>query len=123
MDKAKIKVFTALKINIRGCVEMFMEHITPYAGEILDGNENFFIKLDINEEMNNAGANDNAMASELHRIRERVKAHWDTLKSKQRISLKNHFKLLVMLGAIATRNETIRLEINKRRSSNNPLNF
>ncbi len=123
MEKVKLKIFTALKINIRGSVEMFMDHITPYVSEILDGNETFFINLNIDEEMKNVGANDSEMSDELQRIRERIKTHWNSLNKKQRTSLKNNFKLLVMLGAIATRNEKIRLEINKRRNINNPLVF
>ena len=121
LEKAELKIMTALKINARDTTELFIQHIKPYAGQILDGNEKFFIDLNIDNELEKAGENDSSIAAQLQSIRTQVKSHWDALSVTQCNQLKNHFKLLIMLGAIATRNETIRHEINKRRDPSNPL--
>jgi hypothetical protein len=124
LEKAKLKITTALKINIRGSVEMFMESISVYAPQILDGDERFFLNLNIDKELDSHDVeNKNEMSSELNRIRSRVKFYWNKLDKKQHNQLKNHFKLLVMLGTLATRNESVLIEINKRRSPDNPLSF
>ena len=121
LEKAELKILTALKINARDTTELFINHIEPYAGQILDGNEKFFIELNIDKELEKAGEDDSSISSQLQSIRSHVKGHWESLSTTQHNQLKNHFKLLIMLGAIATRNELIRREINKRRDPSNPL--
>ena len=53
----------------------------------------------------------------------KIKTIWTTLDNSGKNNIKRNFKLLLMLGAIAVKNEDLRLIINKHRDPANPLEF
>ncbi len=117
MEKYKLKIQMGLKVNVRDTVELFMDSITPYANEILLGNDEFFLSL------NSSEIEGLAQSNEIDSLINTVKLLWKSISIRKQKQLKNHFKLLIMLGAIATSNETLRQIINKHRHKDNPLTY
>ena len=117
IEKYKLKIQTGLRFNIRDTVEYFLNEITPYANEILSGNDDFFLALDSND----IKGIDKSNMDEINKFFDKVKTYWLKLSKRKQNKLKDSFKLLIMLGAIATKNEKLRLIINRHRHKNNPL--
>lgn len=114
VEKTKMLVETAMSANPRETVRTFTEALEPYADQILTGDDKYFLGLDVVS----LGADD-----EGSRLADRIKGMWTKLDHDQQERAKRYVKLLVMLGAIATKNEKLRQTINKYRDPQNPLVF
>lgn len=112
LEKQKLKLETGMKANPRGTIEMFVDSVTPYADHILKGDDSYFINND---------AATLGVDTEYLQFAEKLKGLWTKLTGEQQERVKNFFKLLLMLGAIATKNEQLRVTINKFRDPSNPL--
>lgn len=113
LEKHRMYLETALAANPRGTINLYMENMKPYASHIMEGDDMFFLKSNTEEMVD----------SEYVRLGERIKVIWKGLDDTQRNNLKKYSKLLLILGAIATKNENIRQIINKYRDPTNPLVF
>lgn len=112
LEKQKLKLETGMKSNPRGTIEMFVDSVTPHADHILQGDDSYFIDKD--------AASLGVDATYLQ-FAEKLKTLWTKLTEDQQERVKNFFKLLLMLGAIVTKNEALRVLINKYRDPSNPL--
>jgi hypothetical protein len=109
LDKFKIKYDAGMKINPRGSLVFFVETIEPFAGHILEGDDEYFLGDHVDVE------------DEYHALSQQIKVWWPELEIHQRKYVKNTFKLLLMLAAIATRHEGLRAVINTYRTPDNQL--
>lgn len=111
LEKFKMKYEMGMKANPRGSLEFFLDAITPYADHIMKGDDEFFLNehIEVDDEYNS--------------LSQQLKVWWPELEDKQRNYVKTQFKLLLMLGAIATKNETLRLVINNYRSPDSQLTY
>lgn len=112
--KQQMKLETALQIDPRSTVELFIEYVKPHADEILTGNESYFLMAD--EKLL-------GIDSEYLQFSQKLKTLWVQLNADQQEKIKRYTKLLLMLGTIATKNESLRQTINKYRDQSNPLIF
>ncbi len=110
-DLYELKINTAMSINPKDSIRWFMECLEPFADQILTGNENFFLKSNFTEKMD-----------ENYRLLfTKIKQVWGNITDVDKNVIKRDFKLILMLGAIAVQNENLRIIINKYRDKNNPL--
>jgi hypothetical protein len=109
LEKSRLKYELGMKVNPRVVLGLFIDHCEPYADQILRGDDEYFLREHIEVE------------DEFQDLIVQLKQWWPMLESSQHKYIKDQIKLLLMLGAIATRNENIRLVINKYRSVDNPL--
>jgi hypothetical protein len=108
LEKFRLKYDMTMKVNPRDSLIFFTDMIEEYADHILIGNEEFFLsEIEIEEE-------DRALQKQLN-------IWWPDLENNQKQYIKNTFKLLLMLAAIATKHEGLREIINKHRSPDNQL--
>jgi len=112
LEKQKLKLELGMQANPRETIEMFINSIEPHADHILKGDDSYFIS---------ASPKDIGILSEYLKFAEKLKQLWLKLDSAQHEQVKRYFKLLLMLGAIVTKNESLRLIINKYRDPSNPL--
>lgn len=111
LEKFRAKYEVGMKVNPRAVVGLFIEHCEPYSDQILRGDDDYFLREHIE------------VVDEFQDLIVQLKHWWPKLESTQHRYIKDQIKLLLMLGAIATRNETIRQVINKYRSVDNQLSF
>ena len=109
LEKFRLKYEVGMKVNPREVLNLFMEHTEQYAEQILSGNDEYFLKEHLEVE------------DEFQDLIVQLKRWWPALDQVQQKFVKDQTKLLLMLGAIATKNEPIRLTINKFRAVDNPL--
>lgn len=114
LEKNKLKLETGMKYNPRATVELFVDSVTPHADHILRGDDEYFIRID---------AAEMGVEGEYVQFANQLKTLWTKLNDEQHDKVKRYFKLLLMLGAIATRNEQLRVIINKYRDVSNPLTY
>lgn len=105
-----MKYDMGMKVNPRESITFFVDSIEPYADHIMRGDEEYFLREDLADD-------------EYQDLSVQLKAWWPQLAENQRNYIKTQFKLLLMLGAIAVRNENIRHVINKYRDVDNPLRY
>ena len=111
LDKFQMKYDMGMKVNPRDSLQFFVDGIVEYADHILLGDDAYFIKEDL-------GVDD-----EYQNLSVQLKDWWPKFDVKQQNYIKGQFKLLLMLGAIATRDEKLRNVINKYRDVDNPLEY
>lgn len=111
LEKFRMKYEMGMKANPRGSLEFFIEAIVPYADHIMKGDDEFFLHEHI------------AVDDEYNTLSQQLKTWWPELEDDQRNYVKNQFKLLLMLGAIATKNEPLRVVINRYRSPDSQLKY
>jgi len=109
LEKFKMKYDMGMRVNPRDSLAFFVETIEQHASHILKGDDEYFLgnHIDIDDEYN-------ALNSQL-------KLWWPDLKDHQKNYIKNTFKLLLMLSAIAIKHEGLRKIINKYRTPDNQL--
>jgi len=103
LEKSKMLVQTGMFANPRGTVSEIVNGIRPHASQILLGDESFFLESDASE----LGLNDN-----YSHLMQPVKELWQVLDGKNKDRIKNKLRVLLMLGVIAIRDESLRQIIN-----------
>jgi hypothetical protein len=111
LDSYETKLQLGLKANFRGSVQMFIEGVFPYAHYILEGNDQFFL-------VNSISTN-----SEFSKLQDQLKKWWPEFNDRQKNFVRDHVKLLLMLGTLVVKHEELRLIINQYRKPNDPLVF
>lgn len=111
LDKFELKYNMGMKVNPRDSLNFFVETLEPYADHILRGDDAYFLKENIEVE------------DEYHDLSQQLKQWWPTLSEAQQKFIRDQFKILLMLGAIATKHQDIRVIINKYRHPDNQLVF
>lgn len=109
LEKFKLKFQAGMRTNPRGTVEFFCELVTDHADHIMEGNDAYFLGDGVSVNPEYAG------------LSNQLKSWWPELDEEQKTFVKKQFKLILMLSAIATKNEDLRLVINKYRDPSNPL--
>lgn len=109
IDKFEYKLDAGMKINPRGSIALFVDSIREYANEILSDNDQFFMENDIEIE------------SEFIELSDQIRSWWPDLIETNKDYIRKRIKLLVMLGAIVTKDEPLRKIINTFRDVDNPL--
>lgn len=109
LEKFKMKYDMGMKVNPRDSLQFFVEAIEPYADHIMQGDDEYFLGDHINVD------------DEYDALSQQLKVWWPGLEEHQKVYVKNTFKLLLMLAAIATRHEGLRGTINRYRSPDNQL--
>lgn len=113
LEKNKMLIETAMSANPRGAIEMYMDGMEKFADHIMQENDQFF--LNCNEE--------ELVESDYVQLSRKLKQLWVTLDAGQQATLKKYSKLLLNIGTIVTKNEEIRVIINKYRDPQNPMRF
>jgi len=109
LEKFKLKYDMGMKVNPRGSISFFIDTIEPYADHIMRGDDTYFLRNHIKVD------------DEYHDLSQQLKQWWPELEEYQHTYIKNNFKLLLMLAAIAIRHEGLRTIINQYRTSDNQL--
>ena len=109
IEKFEYKLNAGMKIDPRGSINLFVDSIIDYAQEILSDNDKFFLDTDFKIE------------SEFVELRSQMREWWPNVDKDKQDFIRKRIKLLVMLGAICTKNETLRVIINQFRDQDNPL--
>lgn len=109
LEKFKMKYNMGMRVNPRDSLIFFVETVEPYADHILQGDDEYFFGDHIEVE------------DEYHSLSQQLKVWWPELTDNQRNYVKNTFKLLLMLAAIATRHDGLRQTINQYRTPDNQL--
>jgi hypothetical protein len=112
LEKQKMLIDAGMFADPRGTVIKFMDGVSPYADHIMKEDDDFFI--------NNT---ENLVDSEDIQLCMKIKNLWLTLDDTKQSTLKKYFKLLLILGTIATRNQATLSIINMYRDPANPLSF
>lgn len=111
LDKFELKYDMGMKVNPRNSLEYFVDTLAPFASQILQGDDDYFLRENIEVD------------DEYNVLSEQIKSWWPELEDHQRNYIKTQFKLLLMLGAIATKNQELRVIINSYRAPNNQLSY
>lgn len=111
LDKFELKYDMGMKVNPRNSLEYFVETLTPFADQILQGDDDYFLRENIEVD------------DEYNVLSEQIKSWWPELEDHQRNYIKTQFKLLLMLGAIATKNQDLKPVINRYRAPTNQLDY
>jgi len=109
LEKFKINYDMGMKVNPRDSICFFITTIEPYADHIMRGDDEYFL------------GNHIEVDDEYHDLSQQLKQWWPELKDYQHVYIKNTFKLLLMLSAIAIRHEGLRTVINQYRTPDNQL--
>ena len=109
LEKFELKYNMGMKVNPRDSLLFFIETLEPYANHILKGDDEYFLREHIEVE------------DEYHSLSQQLKVWWPSLEQAQQNYIKTQFKLLLMLGAIATKHENLRTVINQYRDPDNQL--
>ena len=111
LDKFELKYDMGMKVNPRNSLEYFVETLSPFADQILQGDDEYFLRENIEVD------------DEYNVLSEQIKSWWPELEDQQRNYIKTQFKLLLMLGAIATKNQDLKPVINRYRAPTNQLDY
>jgi hypothetical protein len=111
IEKFEYKLNAGMKIDPRGSINLFVDSIKEYSFQILSDNDQFFLETDFEIE------------SEFVELRSQMRTWWPDLDEEKKDFIRKRVKLLVMLGAICTKNEGLRAIINQFRDEDNPLLF
>jgi len=111
LDSQETKIDIGMNIDCRGSIRLFLNNIYPYASQILEGNDEYFLSNNIE------------IDSEFHKLQDQLREWWPNLREDRKEYVRKHVKLLVMLGAISIKHEAIRAIINLHRDPDNPLIF
>ena len=114
LQTCKEAFLLGMKINPRDSVNLFISNIGLHADKILLGDETFFLQADETE----LGIDPLYL-----NLAKRIKILWVTKDAASKNTIKNFFKILLILGVIVVRDEKLRLIINKYRDPANPLVF
>jgi hypothetical protein len=111
LDKFELKYDMGMNVNPRSALEYFIETIAPFADQILQGDAQYFLRenIEVDDEYNS--------------LSEQIKLWWPEFDDQRRNYIKTQFKLLLMLGAIATKNQELKPIINSYRAQNNQLEY
>ena len=109
IEKFEYKLNAGMKIDPRGSIGLFVESVIDFADEIMADNDQFFLATDFEIE------------SEFVELRSQMRTWWPDLDAEKQDFIRKRVKLLVMLGAICTKNEQLRAVINRYRDPENPL--
>ena len=109
LEKFRMKYDLGMKANPRDSLNYFMEGVALYGDQIMVGDDEFFLREEIDVD------------DEFTVLSGQLKTWWPELDTKKKDYVKAQFKLLLMLGAIATKNEDMRVVINKYRDPSNPM--
>lgn len=109
LEKFKMKYEMGMKVNPRDSLSFFVDTIEPFADHILKGDDEYFL------------GNHIEVDDEYHALSQQLKAWWPELEDHQRGYIKDTFKLLLMLSAIATKHEGLRTIINSYRTPDTQL--
>ena len=107
LDKFSTKYNLSMRANPRDTLVYFINEIEPHAHQIMLGNDEYFIKENI--------------AIDSKELVAQLKQWWPLFDDDRKNYVRDHFKLLLMLGAIAIKHEPLRVIINKYRDPANPL--
>lgn len=110
LEKFRLKYDMGMRADPRGTLNYFIDGVKPYATHIMEGNDTFFLREDMVYEENQP-------------LSRQLQAWWPKLDERKKTYIKDQFKALLMLGAIATRDEELREIINMFRDPANPLTF
>lgn len=110
LEKFKVKYEMGMRVTPRDTIGLFIENVIDFADQIMEGDEDFFL--------NNA-----IVPEEYAQLGDQLRIWWPDLSRDRKDFAIKSFKLLLMLGTIATKNENVRLVINKYRDPKNPLVF
>jgi len=109
LEKFKIKYDAGMGANPYDTTSFFVDALSPFADKIMQSDEEFFLKKELDQEDEQLGG--------------QLRKWWPELTTQQRETIKTQFKLCFMLGVIATKNEEMRKIINNYRDEDNPLEF
>ena len=109
IEKFEYKLNAGMKIDPRGSINLFVESIIDYADQIMADNDQFFLDTDFEIE------------SEFVELRSQMRSWWPDIDDEKKDFIRKRIKLLVMLGAICTKSEPLRVIINRFRDVDNPL--
>lgn len=112
LEKHKMKIETAMKVDPRSTVEVFINTIRPHADHILTGNDSYFT------DTSNLGID-----SDYTKFCDKLKTWWEGFDRAQKEPVRRYFKLLLMLGTISIQDDPLRQVINKYRDPEKPLVF
>lgn len=109
LEKFKLSYDMGMRVNPRDSICFFIKTIEPYADHIMSGDDAYFLgnHIDVDDEY--------------HDLSQQLKQWWPELENYQHEYIKNTFKLLLMLAAIAVRHEGLKTVINRYRSADNQL--
>ena len=111
IEKFEFKLTAGMKIDPRGSIKLFVDSIKPYAQQILSDNDKFFYENTIEVD------------SEFIELHELILAWWLEFDEAKKDYMRARIKLLVMIAAIAVKDEELRQLINTFRDADNPLVF
>jgi hypothetical protein len=109
LEKFRMKYDIGMRANPRDTLCYFLNEIEPHAHEIMTGDDEYFLGENINIE------------AESQVLGNQLKKWWPCLVDEKKNYIRDQFKLLLMLGAIATKHEPLREIINSYRDPTNPL--
>jgi hypothetical protein len=111
IEKFEYKLNAGMKVDPRGSVNLFVESVIEFAEKIFADDEDFFMNGNFD------------IDSEFVQLRQQIRDWWPQLDNEKQDFIRKRMKLLIMLAAISTKNEPLRLIINKFRDEDNPLTF
>jgi hypothetical protein len=111
IEKFEYKLNAGMKVDPRGSVNLFVESVIEFAEKIFTDDEDFFMNSDFE------------IDSEFVQLRQQIRDWWPHMDNEKQDFIRKRMKLLIMLAAISTKNEPLRLIINKFRDEDNPLTF
>jgi len=111
LDKIKIKVCLLLDSNPRAVANMFVENLTPFAKQILNDNDEYFLQMDYETDGEN----------NFNQVINKLKSYWTNMNNDNKDKIKKYFKILLFLGCMTTKNEELRNILNLYREV--PINF
>ena len=118
IEKIAIKANLGISANPREVIKLFAEEITPFADQMLTGNDGFFLdKTDFFKAKNEEDSN------MFNDIITNLKTLWIKFSIEEREKVIRYFKLLIILSCLVTKSEELRSIINKYRDIKNPLVF
>jgi hypothetical protein len=110
LEKFKLKYNMGMKITPRDTIGLFIDGVAGFANQIMEGDEDFFL-------------NDAVVPDDYAQLGTQLRIWWPDLPRDRKDFAIKSFKMLLMLGTIATKNEQIRLVINTYRDPSNPMQF
>lgn len=111
LQRHRMKIDAGMKINCKGTIGLFIDSVSPFADHILKEDDDYFMNTDFSQD------------SEFVKLHDQLKEWWPQLDDAQRTYIRNKVKLLLIIGALVCRDESLRQVINKYRDPSNPLVF
>ena len=90
------------------------EWLSPYIEKIIQGDEDFLTSLNLSDE----GVDDEYLP-----ISESIRDMWNQMSKEEKDELLNYFRLILTLGVLATRKESMLRTINSYRAPNKQLSL